>query len=87
MYIYRCKSPDSRVSAYEVLVELATGCPENMEKIAKQLLSMHHYVKPELSKEYEVCFLIIYLFITTHCFSLSFLHIHYNILLKIISCC
>lgn len=53
-YIFRCKSLESRIAAFEVLTELATGCPENMEKIAKQLISMHHSMKPELAKEYEV---------------------------------
>ncbi|XP_015922706.1 ubiquitin carboxyl-terminal hydrolase 24 [Parasteatoda tepidariorum] len=49
----KCKSLESCIAAFEVLVELATGCPENMEKIAKQLISMHHSMKPELAKEYE----------------------------------
>ncbi|KFM65449.1 Ubiquitin carboxyl-terminal hydrolase 24, partial [Stegodyphus mimosarum] len=49
----KCNSLESRVAAYEVLVELATNCPENMEKIAKQILSMHHNLKPELAKEFE----------------------------------
>lgn len=51
---FRCSSPESRVAAYEVLVELSTGCPENMETTVKHLLTMHHNVKPELAKEYEV---------------------------------
>lgn len=52
-FIPRCTTYESRVAAFEVLVELATNCAENLEKIAKQLLAMHHYVKPELAKEYE----------------------------------
>lgn len=47
------------MAAYEVLVELATGCPENMENIARQLFAMHHTLKPELAKEYEVCHLVL----------------------------
>ncbi|GFQ83735.1 ubiquitin carboxyl-terminal hydrolase 24 [Trichonephila clavata] len=49
----KCSSLESRIAAYEVLVELATGCPENMENISKRILSMHHTLKPELAKEYE----------------------------------
>ncbi|CAL1268833.1 unnamed protein product [Larinioides sclopetarius] len=49
----KCKSFESRVAAYDVLVELATGCAENMENISKRILSMHHTLKPELAKEYE----------------------------------
>ncbi|KAF8763443.1 Ubiquitin carboxyl-terminal hydrolase 24 like protein [Argiope bruennichi] len=49
----KCKSFESRAAAYDVLVELATSCAENMENISKRILSMHHTLKPELAKEYE----------------------------------
>lgn len=49
----RCSSNESRVSAYELLVELAKGCLKNMEQTVSYLIKMHHYLKAELVKEYE----------------------------------
>lgn len=51
---YRCSTPESRVAAYEVLVELANGCLDNLSEICRELIDMHHQNNPETAKEWEV---------------------------------
>ena len=42
------------MAAYDLLVELATGCSENLVYIVSQLISMHHIGDPGTLKEWEV---------------------------------
>jgi ubiquitin carboxyl-terminal hydrolase 9/24 len=51
----KCCQPESRLAAYALIVELATGSRENLESVVKQLVSMHHRFNPDLAKEFEVC--------------------------------
>ena len=57
-YIYhsrRCTEVGSRVAAYDLLVELSSGCYSNFELITTRLISMHHRPDPQIAKEWEVC--------------------------------
>ncbi|XP_013409431.2 ubiquitin carboxyl-terminal hydrolase 24-like [Lingula anatina] len=49
----RCGSPESRVAAYQLLVELANECAENLQDICRQLLNMHHRHNPDTAQEWE----------------------------------
>lgn len=51
----RCAEVGSRVAAYDLLVELSSGCYSNFELITTQLVSMHHRPDPQIAKEWEVC--------------------------------
>lgn len=51
----RCTEVGSRVAAYDLLVELSSGCYSNFELITTQLVSMHHRPDPQIAKEWEVC--------------------------------
>ena len=42
------------MAAYELLVELSSGCYDNFELITTQLVSMHHRPDPRIVKEWEV---------------------------------
>jgi len=42
------------VAAYDLLVELGDGCPENLFNIVAQLICMHHVEDPGTLKEWEV---------------------------------
>lgn len=50
----RCVGRESQVAAYDLLVELADGCAENLVYIVSQLISMHHIGDPGTLKEWEV---------------------------------
>ena len=52
---FRCIDVATRVAAYDLLVELCTGCYENLSMVAKQLINMHHKPDHQLVKEWEVC--------------------------------
>jgi len=54
-YVLRCSNSESRVAAYEVLVELANNCSENLSLICRELIQMHHQPNPELTNQWEVC--------------------------------
>lgn len=54
LFLYRCSERLSRVSAYDLIVELCTGCYENLVLVVRQLVSMHHQENPQLAKEWEV---------------------------------
>lgn len=49
----KCSMPESRVAAFDILVELAKCCPNNLEMIVKWLVEKHHRLKSELVKEFE----------------------------------
>ena len=55
MHHSRCTEIGSRVAAYDLLVELSSGCYNNFELITTQLISMHHQPDPQIAKEWEVC--------------------------------
>ena len=38
----RADTPESRVAAYNLLVELAKDCPENTEVLTNELIQVHH---------------------------------------------
>ena len=42
------------MAAYDLLVELATCCYDNLSLIAEQLITMHHQPDPQIAKEWEV---------------------------------
>ena len=42
----KCDTPESRVAAYNLLVELAKDCPENTEILTNELIQMHHTGNP-----------------------------------------
>ena len=44
----------SRVAAYNLLVELADGCLDNLKAIAYELIKLHHTDQPRNAKEWEV---------------------------------
>lgn len=50
----RCSDVSARVAAYDLLVELCTGCYDNFALIAKRLITMHHKPNPQITKEWEV---------------------------------
>ena len=58
-----CTEVVSRVAAYDLLVELASGCYSNFELITTQLVSMHHRPDPQIAKEWEVCVISVFVFI------------------------
>lgn len=49
----KCVARECQVAAHELLVELATGCAENLVYIVSQLISMHHIGDPGTLKEWE----------------------------------
>ena len=51
---FRCVGRECRVAAYDLLVELADGCAENLVYIVAQLISLHHIGDPGTLKEWEV---------------------------------
>ena len=44
----------SRLAVYELLVELADGCLENLEAICRQLVAMHHQANTDVDEQWEV---------------------------------
>ena len=54
VYTCRCTDVNTRVAAYDLVVELCTGCYENFAMVAKQLITMHHKANPQIAKEWEV---------------------------------
>ena len=54
-YGFRCSMSESRIAAYDLLVELATGDVENMRMICKELISVHHATPhSEMANQWEV---------------------------------
>ena len=51
---FRCVGRECQVAAYDLLVELGDGCPENLFSIVAQLICMHHVEDPSTLKEWEV---------------------------------
>ena len=51
---FRCVGRECQVAAYDLLVELGDGCPENLFNIVSQLICMHHVEDPGTLKEWEV---------------------------------
>lgn len=52
--LFRISGKESRVAAFELLVVLCEGCPYNLQRIASQLINMHHQLDPSIAKEWEV---------------------------------
>ena len=52
--VFRCVGRECQVAAYDLLVELGDGCPENLFSIVAQLICMHHVEDPSTLKEWEV---------------------------------
>ena len=44
----------SRVAAYELLLELADGCVENMQEMCRDLVLMHHQAHTDSDHQWEV---------------------------------
>ena len=55
---FRCAGRECQVAAYDLLVELGDGCPENLFNIVAHLICMHHVEDPGTLKEWEVHFSI-----------------------------
>ena len=55
---FRCVGRECQVAAYDLLVELGDGCPENLFNIVAQLICMHHVEDPGTLKEWEVQLLL-----------------------------
>ena len=55
---FRCVGRECQVAAYDLLVELGDGCPENLFNIVAQLICMHHVEDPGTLKEWEVHLLL-----------------------------
>ncbi|XP_064624443.1 ubiquitin carboxyl-terminal hydrolase 24-like isoform X2 [Lineus longissimus] len=49
----KCSGLDSRVAAYQLLTEVASGCLDNLQLISKSLLYRHHQVNPDCANEWE----------------------------------
>ncbi|XP_064477292.1 ubiquitin carboxyl-terminal hydrolase 24-like isoform X2 [Ornithodoros turicata] len=49
----KCSLTESRIAAFDILVELAKCSPNNLEMIVKWLVEKHHRLKSELVKEFE----------------------------------
>eukprot|EP00057_Strongylocentrotus_purpuratus_P016370 XP_011670844.1 PREDICTED: ubiquitin carboxyl-terminal hydrolase 24-like [Strongylocentrotus purpuratus] len=52
-YNSKISGKESRVAAFELLVVLCEGCPYNLQRIASQLINMHHQLDPSIAKEWE----------------------------------
>ena len=50
----RCTDSVSRVAAYELLLELADGCVENMQEMCRDLVLMHHQAHTDSDHQWEV---------------------------------
>ena len=72
MYLIRCSTSESRIEAYQVLVELANNCPENMQEICLELTSMHHHSNTSADNQWEVS---IYHDLKQPCFYFSHMHL------------
>ena len=57
---FRCVGRECQVAAYDLLVELGDGSPENLFAIVSQLICMHHVEDPGTFKEWEVHYCIYY---------------------------
>lgn len=53
----RCSESESRIAAYEVLVELAHENLANMRTISHELIRMHHQSNPKMATQWEVRFI------------------------------
>ena len=51
----RCTDSVSRVAAYELLLELADGCVDNMQEMCRDLVAMHHQAHVDADHQWEVC--------------------------------
>ena len=51
----RCTDLFSRVAAFDLIVELCSGCYDNLVLAASQLINLHHVENPDMAKEWEVC--------------------------------
>ena len=53
-HTHRCNQVNAREAAYSLLVELASGCYDNLASVAQQLITMHHQENSQIAKEWEV---------------------------------
>ena len=49
----KCDTSDSRVAAYNLLLELSKNCPENLKMISDELTGIHHSFNEDLAKDFE----------------------------------
>eukprot|EP00731_Ephydatia_muelleri_P019119 Em0011g1159a len=49
----RCTDLFSRVAAFDLIVELCSGCYDNLVLAASQLINLHHVENPDMAKEWE----------------------------------
>ncbi|XP_014661859.1 PREDICTED: ubiquitin carboxyl-terminal hydrolase 24-like [Priapulus caudatus] len=49
----KCSGLESRVAAYQVLVELCTGCLQNQQLVSGHLINMHHKLATDIGNEWE----------------------------------
>ncbi len=49
----KCDTPNSRVAAYNVLVELSRDCAANLSVVSKELIAMHHSFSEHLVRDFE----------------------------------
>ena len=47
----KCSTSESRLAAYDVLVELIRHCPDNLKLVVDELINLHH--RPRLEKQTE----------------------------------
>ncbi|CAB4058031.1 USP9_24 [Lepeophtheirus salmonis] len=52
----KCDTRDSRIAAYQLLIELTKGCPSNMKIISDELIVLHHqshHHRDDIGKDFE----------------------------------
>lgn len=54
MFEPKCSTSESRLAAYDVLVELARHCEANLTLVVEELIDLHHRPLPEKQSEWEV---------------------------------
>ena len=50
----KCSTNESRLAAYDVLVELVRHCPANLQTVVDDLIHLHHRLRVEKQTEWEV---------------------------------
>ena len=53
-YLNRCNNTDSRVAAYELIIELANRSLGNLKNVCSQLIEMHHLPNLDCTNDWEV---------------------------------
>nr|CAB3267565.1 ubiquitin carboxyl-terminal hydrolase 48-like [Phallusia mammillata] len=55
----KCSSTESRQAAFDLLIEVCRKCTENLNLLATQLISMHHYPDQSKAKEFDFSPLVV----------------------------